>query len=241
MIPPRSRARQRLAASLSPLAPGQSLQVSSSDVTTELGTATGLLGTGSSLPLPGSTGFPTPTDFSLLNGATPANGSSAGTPPTSGMLTLEPNIQNDQQGDYITHLQRLRRVNLGDDNADSAGYGLYLMRVPVSITPGDCTKKGFGAVVNMTVSHDFGPRFLSGTYRNLVINDLIDQLSPIVYEMIRSGLAADFHKELMDYYNTTSAPDPSQSSVDKTASCREVYARRGRHRLTKAEDKEQEL
>ena len=68
---------------------------------------------------------------------------------------LEPNVQLDEMGDYISHLHRLRRVNLGDDNADSAGYGLYLLRVPVSIEPGDHTKKGFGAIVNLTVGHDF--------------------------------------------------------------------------------------
>ena len=102
-------------------------------------------------------------------------------------LGLEPNVQNDQKADYINHLQRTRRINLGDDNADSAGYGLYLMRVPVSIQPGDKTKKGFGAIVNLTVSHDFGPQFLPASYRNLVINDLVDQLSPVVHELIRSG------------------------------------------------------
>ena len=61
------------------------------------------------------------------------------------------------------------------------------MRVPISIQPGDQTKKGWGAIANMTIRHDFGPRFLPATYRNLVINDLVDQLAPVVHELIRMG------------------------------------------------------
>ena len=72
---------------------------------------------------------------------------------------------------------------MGDDTADSAGYGLYLIRMPVSIQPGECTRKGHGAILTTTVRHDFGPDFLPTTFRNLVINDLVDQLTPVVYEM----------------------------------------------------------
>jgi len=127
--------------------------------------------------------------FQLLNQAATGATDAAGHPiPPSGInLGLEPNIALDQRADYIGHLHRIRRVNLGDDTADSAGYGLYLMRVPISIQPGDQTKKGWGAITNMTIRHDFGPRFLPATYRNLVINDLVDQLAPVVHELIRSG------------------------------------------------------
>ena len=158
----------------------------------------------------------------MLNRLTPAGSISGG----SGNLAfgLEPNVQNDEQGDYITHLQRLRRINLGDDNADSAGYGLYLIRVPVSITPGDCTKKGFGAVVNMTVSHDFGPRFLSSSYRNLVINDLIDQLSPVIYEMIRSGLAEAYAGLIERYYKPGKASGPARPSAAQDAASKALKA-----------------
>jgi hypothetical protein len=202
-----------LAASLSPITSGGPVQFTATDVPTELGTANTLLGSNLPFPAPGETGFPTASDFTLLNALTPVNGSGAGGKVSDKLqFGLEPNIQNDEQSDYITHLQRLRRINLGDDNADSAGYGLYLVRVPVSITPGDCTKKGFGAVVNMTVSHDFGPRFLPSTYRNLVINDVIDQLSPVVYEMIRSGLADDFHNALKEY-KPNKAPNALKSSA----------------------------
>ena len=114
---------------------------------------------------------------------------------------LEPNVQLDEMADYISHLHRLRRVNLGDDNADSAGYGLYLLRVPVSIEPGDHTKKGFGAIINLTVRHDFNPRFLQTTYRNLVIYDLVDLLAPVVHELIRSGQAQNYQAALQTYWS----------------------------------------
>jgi hypothetical protein len=110
-------------------------------------------------------------------------------------------VNLDEKADYITHLHRLRRVNLGDDNSDSAGYGLYLMRVPVSIQPGDKTVKGHGAIVNMTMRHDFGPRFLPATYRNLVMNDVIDLLAPVIQELIRTGDAAKYHEAVQSYLN----------------------------------------
>lgn len=191
-----------LGASISPLKPGVSTQLTSTDqVATERGNAVALLGTGSTLPLPFGNQPPQPntpavSTFSLLGAMTPASGATvdnAGRLTTTNMpFGLEPTITLDQKADYITHLHRLRRVNLGDDNADSAGYGLYLMRVPVSISPGERTVRGFGAEVNLTVRHDFGPRFLQSTYRNLVINDLMDQLAPLIHELIRNGSAQKF-------------------------------------------------
>ena len=143
------------------------------------------------------------TQFTLLNAMTPTG---LTTDPTSGKvastklsLGIEPNVHLDEKADYISHLHRIRRVNLGDDNSDSAGYGLYLMRVPVSIEPGDKTKKGFGAVVDVTMRHDFGPRFLPATYRNLVINDVVDELAPVIYELIRSGDAKSYNEALQLY------------------------------------------
>jgi hypothetical protein len=190
-----------LGASLTPLAQGQRLQLADmAAVTTERNNAiNGIISDPNNanqqtviFPNPFAN-FTTP-GFPLLNNfIVPADASQ---PLVSGMpFGLEPNIQLDQQADYITHLHRIRRVNLGDDNADSAGYGLYLIRVPVSIQPGDRTVKGHGAVVTLTMQHDFGPGFLASTYRNLVINDVIDKLSAPVHELIRSGAAADFQTQ----------------------------------------------
>jgi hypothetical protein len=105
-------------------------------------------------------------------------------PNTAYGLGVEPTVYLDQLKRYQDALNEIRRVNMGDDIADSAGYGLYLIRMPVSIQPGECTRQGHGAVLTSTVRHDFGPNFLYQTYRNLVINDLVDQLTPIVYELV---------------------------------------------------------
>ncbi len=101
-------------------------------------------------------------------------------------LGVEPTVYLDELKRFQDHLNQIRRVNMGDDIADSAGYGLYLIRMPVSIQPGECTLKGHGARLSATVRHKFGTDFLASTFRDLVINDLVDQLSPIVYELIRA-------------------------------------------------------
>ena len=75
---------------------------------------------------------------------------SARTRTTSG---IEPNEFLNQKQSYLEHLNQLRRINLGADNADAAGYGLYLIRIPVSIQPGECTYKGHGAVMTITAKH----------------------------------------------------------------------------------------
>lgn len=190
------RSETSLAGSLTPLSPNTPLQLNSvSEVQAERNTAIGFLTgtqpTQTTTPS-GSVAQTPPTaqlqNFSLLSNTTTGKPGDA-TPSTGMNFGLEPTVGLDERADYIAHLQRLRRINLGDDNSDSAGYGLYLMRVPVSIEPGDKTKKGFGAMVDLTVRHDFGPRFLSATYRNLVINDLIDQLTPVVTELVRNGSA----------------------------------------------------
>ncbi len=169
--------------------------------------------------LPGSSSVPAPVaNFSLLTATAPIgtakNASGVLTPGTPLNLGIEPNIHLDEKSDYLTHLHRIRRVNLGDDNADSAGYGLYLMRVPVSIEPGDHTKKGFGAIVNLTVSHDFAPRFLQTTYRNLVIYDLADLLSPVVHELIRSGDAQAYQQALQIYWNSKNRDATAKTKMD---------------------------
>ena len=168
-------------------------------LTTAIGSTTSSTGgvLAPTIPDPSS---PNAATFSLLNQVT------TGDPKNPGQFTtpnlgVEPNVHLDEKADYLTHLHRIRRVNLGDDNSDSAGYGLYLMRVPVSIQPGDKTVRGHGAIVNMTMGHDFGPRFLPATYRNLVINDVVDLLAPVIQELIRTGDAAVYHEAVETYRN----------------------------------------
>jgi hypothetical protein len=118
---------------------------------------------------------------------TPASASPpAFTPAGDAGINLEPTVALDEKKRFLDHGYELLRVNRGDDTADAAGYGLYLFRLPVSIDPAGATCKGWGGQLTVTVRHEFGPSFLPETFRNLVINDLVDLLAPIVAELIRS-------------------------------------------------------
>jgi hypothetical protein len=131
---------------------------------------------------------PLPTDapYALLSNKQPFSDMD---PRYGGKLGLDPPVFLDEKKRFFDHLNQIRRVNIGDDNADSAGYGLYLVRMPISIQPGECTLKGHGAILTVTARHEFNSNnFLKDTFRYLVINDLVDQLGPIVFELIRGGL-----------------------------------------------------
>ncbi len=93
-------------------------------------------------------------------------------------LALEPTLQLDHLSRYLHHLHELRRINEGDDSADSPGYALNLVRIPISITPGQKTRKGHGAEVTITVDPRLDDDLLPTTVRDLVINDLVDLVAP---------------------------------------------------------------
>ena len=108
-----------------------------------------------------------------------------GAPPLSGEfqfadapLALEPTIQLDHLSRYLNHLNELRRVNEGDDSADSPGYALNLVRIPVSIQTGAHTQKGYGAEISITAEPLLGDDLLPTTFRSLVSNDLVDLIAP---------------------------------------------------------------
>jgi hypothetical protein len=102
-------------------------------------------------------------------------------------LGVDPTVYLDEKKRFLEHLNELRRLNLGPDQNDSSGYGLFLVRMPVSITPGEWTYQGHGAELAVTIEHEFPSNFLQTTYRDLVINDVVDKLGPVVFELIRSG------------------------------------------------------
>ena len=83
----------------------------------------------------------------------------------------------DQKARFLNHLHELRRINEGDDIGDSPGYALNLVRVPVSILPGKCTQIGYGAEVTMTLKPYLSDELLPVTFRNLIINDVVDQIT----------------------------------------------------------------
>jgi hypothetical protein len=93
-------------------------------------------------------------------------------------LSLEPSVHLDQLSRYLNHLSALRRVNEGDDTTDSPGYALNLVRIPVSILPGARTRKGHGAEITVIAEPCLGDDLLPATFRNLVINDLVDVIAP---------------------------------------------------------------
>jgi hypothetical protein len=93
-------------------------------------------------------------------------------------VALEPTVHLDQLSRYLHHLHALRRVNEGDDSADAPGYELALVRIPVSVMPGELTDAGHGAEITFTAEPVLGDDLLPTTFRSLVINDLIDVIAP---------------------------------------------------------------
>jgi hypothetical protein len=93
-------------------------------------------------------------------------------------IGLEPTIHLDHLSRYLNHLNELRRINEGDDIADSPGYSLNLVRMPVSILTGAHTQAGHGAEITVIAEPTLGPDLLPTTFRSLAINDLVDLLAP---------------------------------------------------------------
>lgn len=93
------------------------------------------------------------------------------------VIELEQTEVLDQLSAYLYHLHALRRINEGDDTADAPGYSLRLVRIPVSILPGQRTRRGWGAEITVTAEPYLGPELLPMAYRDLVINDIVDQLA----------------------------------------------------------------
>jgi hypothetical protein len=89
-------------------------------------------------------------------------------------ITVEPSVYLNQKARYLNHLNELRRINEGDDTGDSPGYALNLIRVPVSVLPGKHTQAGHGAEVTMTLKPYLSNELLPTTFRNLIMNDLLE-------------------------------------------------------------------
>ena len=92
-------------------------------------------------------------------------------------LELEPTLRLDQHRRYLDHLNELRRINEGDDAADAPGYAINLVRMPVSVLPGTKTTHGYGAEITATATMHLDDDLLPRTFRDLVVNDLVDQLA----------------------------------------------------------------
>ncbi len=130
-----------------------------------------------------------------------------------GGLQLEPTIILDEKKRFLDHLNQIRRVNEGDDTADSPGYALYLVRVPVSVLPGKRTDSGHGAEIMMSVKPIIGDDLLPSTFRSLVTNDMVDQFS----ELMTVALNSDRESLI------AALGDKAGISADKVAAARKKY------------------
>jgi hypothetical protein len=95
----------------------------------------------------------------------------------TGKLALEPTLLEDQKKRYLDHLHELRRINEGDDNTDAPGYGLNLVRLPISVLTGACTQTGYGAECSFTALLHLPDDLLPQTFRELAANDITDLLT----------------------------------------------------------------
>ncbi len=94
-----------------------------------------------------------------------------------GQISVEPDVFNDQLARYLSHLNEIRRDNEGDDTADSPGYSLNLIRIPVSVLPGHHTRKGYGAEITFTATPYLSDDLLPSTMEQLIINDVTEMNS----------------------------------------------------------------
>lgn len=101
-----------------------------------------------------------------------------------GGIGLDPSIMLDEKADYIKHLQQLERINSGDDIADTPGYSLYLMRMPVSILPGPASERGKGAVVTVEAKHALSSDLLPSTFKKATILDATYILKEVIERVI---------------------------------------------------------
>jgi hypothetical protein len=136
--------------------------------------------------------------------ALPAN--SVGMQFDDGPLSLEPSVHLDQLSRYLNHLNELRRVNDGDDSADSPGYSLNLVRIPVSVLPGAHTRKGHGAEITVIAEPCLGDDLLPSTFRNLVINDLVDVIAPALTWAVNDRECLDWARTITEGDSPAAAP-----------------------------------
>ncbi|MDG3004505.1 hypothetical protein [Paludisphaera mucosa] len=99
-------------------------------------------------------------------------------PSAGGML--EPTVVLDEHSHYLNHLNQLRRINAGDDLTDRPGYGLYLVRIPVTLSPGPKNRRGRGASITVSAKSLMDRDTMRYTLRNAVINEAVGSLTQAI-------------------------------------------------------------
>jgi hypothetical protein len=100
-------------------------------------------------------------------------------------VVLEPTVVLDERSHYLNHLNQLRRINAGDDLTDRPGYGLYLVRMPVTLSPGPESRCGKGAIITVSANSYMNKDTLRNTLRNAVINETLNNLNQVIAAQAR--------------------------------------------------------
>jgi hypothetical protein len=95
-------------------------------------------------------------------------------------INLEPTVVLDEQSNYLNHLNQLRRINAGDELVDRPGYGLYLVRIPVTLSPGPRSRRGKGAIITVSAKPVMTKHTLSNALRNAVVNETVENLAQAI-------------------------------------------------------------
>jgi hypothetical protein len=101
-------------------------------------------------------------------------------PQATEKVVLEPTVVLDEHSNYLNHLNQLRRINAGDDLTDRPGYGLYLVRIPVTLSPGPRSRRGKGAIITVSAKSLVTRDTLRNTLRNVVINETVNNLTQAI-------------------------------------------------------------
>ncbi len=99
-------------------------------------------------------------------------------------MALEPTLVLDEHSNYLNHLNQLRRINAGDDLTDRPGYGLYLVRIPVTLSPGPRSRHGKGAIITVSAKSLMTKDTLRNALRNTVINETVNNLTQAIVNPI---------------------------------------------------------
>ncbi len=137
-------------------------------------------------PLPkGATAAPTngAVDLGVMSKGVAASTASApviAVSPEKSQVALEPTVVLDEHSSYLNHLNQLRRINAGDDLTDRPGYGLYLVRIPVTLSPGPRSRRGKGAIITVSAKSVMTKHTLRSSLRNAVINETVADLTQAI-------------------------------------------------------------